>query len=217
VVSLAAAARRSAEPGLLWQHTQRLPGGLPVVVGPAGADQARAALAELSTPGGDPVRRAADRAGTVVIADCGRVAVDAAPDLVRAADVALVLCRARDDALSHLAIALAGNPGWLRRTGIVLVGDGYPTPEIASALGVEIAGRVSEDPKGASVLGGLPARRSTAGRSELLRSLVPIAASAADQAGRRRRAPVGPAVPGSAPFGTARPRTVAHHAPNGAA
>src|SRR6266702_8439110 len=48
LVSLAAAARRGDDPGLVWRHAQALPGGLPVVAAPPGADQARAALAALA-------------------------------------------------------------------------------------------------------------------------------------------------------------------------
>ena len=47
LVSLASATRRSASPDALWAHTQELPGRLAVVVGPASAKQARAALAML--------------------------------------------------------------------------------------------------------------------------------------------------------------------------
>lgn len=180
LVSLAAAGRRGAEPGLVWQHTQRLPGGLPVVVAPPGADQARAALTQLATAGASVLRRAADRAGTVVIADCGRVAADpAAAEVIGTADVTLLLARARSDALSHVASALATAPGWLREMGFLLVGDGPSSAEVADALQLAVLGRIPDDPKGAAALAGLPARRSAPARSALLRALEPIATAVA--------------------------------------
>ncbi|MFJ6901519.1 hypothetical protein [Streptomyces hokutonensis] len=182
LTSLAAAARRSGEPGLVWQHTQRLPCGLPVVVGPAGTAQARASMVQLAHSGTRALRRAADRAGTVVIADCGRVDQGSpALEVVRDADVMLLLARARDDALSHVATQLDAAARWTRRPCFVLVGDGYPTTEVAQALEVEVMGRIPEDPKGAAALGGA-AWRSAPARSPLGKALAHIAALAAYRA-----------------------------------
>lgn len=194
LVSLAAAARHGAEPGLMWQHIQRLPGGLPVVVGPAGGEQARAALGQLALGEAGVLRQAADRAGTVVIADCGRLAGDGAVEhILRAADVVLLVSSARDDALAHLATLLAHPPGWIRGAQFVLVGGGYPTAEVAETLGIEVLGRLPEDTKAAGSLAGRPLRRS--GQSALLRALVPIARSAAQRAaGHRRQAAHTPVV-----------------------
>ncbi|WP_222108768.1 hypothetical protein [Streptomyces cupreus] len=184
LMSLAAAARHRAEPGLVWQHTQRLPGGLPVVVGPAGADQARASLAQLA-PSGTGVgvlRRAADRAGTVVMADCGRIDRDSpALQVVHEADVMLLLARARDDALAHVATQWDTAACWSRRPCFVLVGDGYPTGEVARELAVDVMARIPEDPKGAGALGGRPGRRSAPARSPLGRALAQIAELAASR------------------------------------
>ncbi len=44
LVSLAAASRHTGRAGLVWDHVQEMPGGLPVVPAPAGAEQASAAL-----------------------------------------------------------------------------------------------------------------------------------------------------------------------------
>jgi hypothetical protein len=187
LVSLAAAVRRGVEPGLVWQHTQRLSGGLPVVVGPAGADQARAALAQLTAAGdGGVLRRAADRAGTAVIADCGRVSGDGAVlDVLRAADVTLVLSRVHDDALAHLAAGLSTAPAWLREAAVVLVGDGFATQEVVDVLGVEVVGRLPEDARGAGQLGGSAARKAAVARSPLTRALGPLSVATAERAQRR--------------------------------
>jgi hypothetical protein len=183
LMSLAAAVRHRAGPGLVWQHTQRLPGGLPVVVGPAGADQARASLAQLTASGTEALRWAANRAGTLVIADCGRVDSDSpALGVVREADVMLLLARARDDALAHVATQWPTVARWSRRPCFVLVGDGYPTDEVARELDVDVMARIPEDWKGAAALGGRPGRRSTPARSPLGRTLVQIADLAASRA-----------------------------------
>jgi len=76
LVSLTAAARRDTAAGLLWDHTQPLPGGLPVVVAPPGADYTRAALATLADSRRRSVsvlRGAAAPLASTVIADCGRL------------------------------------------------------------------------------------------------------------------------------------------------
>ncbi|MEV7393945.1 hypothetical protein [Streptomyces sp. NPDC091215] len=176
LMSLAAAAGRSAEQGLVWQHTQRLPGGQPVVVGPAGAAQARVSLAQLTRSGAGVLRWAADRAGTVVIADCGRIEPDSpALEVVREADILLLLARVRDDALSHVAIQWPTVARWSRSPCLVLVGDGYPSGEVARELEIEVMGRIPEDPKGAAALGYQPGRRAAWTRSSLGRALARIA------------------------------------------
>jgi len=183
LMSLAAAARHRAELGLVWQHTQRLPGGLPVIVGPAGADQARASLAEITQSGIGLLRQAANRAGTVVIADCGRIASDSpALEVVREADVMLLLACARDDALAHVAVQWHTAARWSHHPCFVLVGAGYPTDEIARELDVDVMARIPEDPKGAAALGGHPGRRSAPARSPLGRAMAAIAELAASRA-----------------------------------
>lgn len=161
LLSLAAAARRSTDPATVWQHTQALPGGLPVVTAPPDADRARAALAELD-PGPDAVgvlRRAADTPGAVVIADCGRIdAGSPAMPIVRAADVMVLLTGSHADDLAHLARRLPAMGGWTPRPVLLLVGDGYSTTEVARELGVPPLGRIPHDPAGAAVLCGRPSR-----------------------------------------------------------
>lgn len=191
LVSLAAAARRGVEPGLVWQHTQRLPGGLPVVVGPAGADQARAALNQLGAVQPGVLRRAGDRAGTVVIADCGRLDPGTPwAGVAGDADMAVLLARAHDDALSHVATRLASGKGLPPSVCFVLVGGGYPTAEIEDVLGIEVTARLPDDPRAAAALGGVPAgRRSAAARSALLQALESLAGELADGIAARTARP----------------------------
>ncbi|WP_328869643.1 hypothetical protein OHT76_05720 [Streptomyces sp. NBC_00287] len=183
LVTLAAASRHETPPGLLWQHTQRLPGGLPVVVGPAGAEQASAALAQITGVGETPLRRVGDRPGSVVIADCGRIAPgSAALDVVRIADLALVLVRAHDDGLSHLAVSLDRVRRWSPRSSFVLVGDGYPSREVVRTLGIEVLGRLPYDRAGAAALSGRTKRRTGPAKSLLGRTLTGLADAAASRA-----------------------------------
>ncbi|MEO3852614.1 hypothetical protein ABGB09_34195 [Streptomyces sp. B8F3] len=190
LVTLAAAARRTAagDTGLIWQHTQRLPGGgLPVVCGPLSAEQARAALAELAGEPGLLVQAAA-RPDAVVLVDCGRIGADAAAlALIRAADVMLLVTGTSDDALAHLAVALPAVSRLSPRPRLVLMGEGYPTEEIVHALeierlGVRVTGRMPYDPAGAAPLTGRPSPRSTPARSRLGQAAAALALRTAQDA-----------------------------------
>ena len=159
LVSLAAAARRSDDPALLWQHAQALPGGLPVVAAPSDADRARAALAALADPstGAGIVRSAASAPDAVVIVDCGRIdAGSPAMPILRAADAMVLLTRAHADDLAHLARRLPAIGRWTGHPAMLLVGEGYSPAEVARELGVLPLGRVPDDPRGAAVLCGRP-------------------------------------------------------------
>ena len=116
--------------GLLWSHAQPLPGGLPVVAAPAGADYTRAALSTLLDSRHKSVsvfRGAATVPGAVVIADCGRLdSASPAVSIAREADRVLLLVRPRADELNHLAAGLSMVDLWSMRPGLTLVGPGYP-------------------------------------------------------------------------------------------
>jgi hypothetical protein len=178
LVSLAAAARGrgGADPNLLVQHTQPLPGGLRVVPGPVGAEQARAALAVLAAGLSSPLRRAADQPDTVVIADCGRVDPGSPTlSIIRGADAMLLLARPHDDELAHVALKLQAAQQWSRRPCLVLVGDGYATAEVSQALRIPVMGRVPGDTKGAATLSGQGASGRGADKSALGRAAAMIA------------------------------------------
>jgi hypothetical protein len=188
LVSLAAAARRRTDPALLWQHTQSLPGGLPVVVAPPGADQARAALEALVPEGSSDVtvlRAPTASPGVVVIADCGRVD-PASPvmPVARSADAMVLVSRAHADALGHLATRLATVGRWSRRPALVLTGPGYPTSAVERELGVPVIARVPEDRRGAAALSGRSAGRGPS-RSSLGRTAARVAAVLAADPSRR--------------------------------
>lgn len=177
LVSLATAARRGGvDPTLVSQHTQLLPGGLRVVLGPVGAEQARAALRALESGQLSPLRRAADQPGTTIIADCGRVDPDSpARAIIRSADVMLLVARPHDDELAHVALKLPVAEQWSRRPCFVLVGNGYSAVEVSQALRIPVLGHVPRDTKGAAVLCGLSASRHTPNKSTLGRAAAKIA------------------------------------------
>ena len=158
LLSLAAAARGTTDPGLLWQHTQALPGGLAVVTAPPDADLTRAALLALdsdSPSNTSLLRAAANTPGTAVLVDCGRVDPgSAAMDIVRQADVLVLLTRAHADDLAHLARRLPAVGRWAPRSMLLLAGEGYSLAEVSRELGVSPLGRVPHDRRGAAVLCG---------------------------------------------------------------
>lgn len=183
LVSLAAAARRRAEPGLIAEHCQTLPGGALVLAGPPSAEQARAALVML---GGR--MRAGAGTGMDVIFDCGRLdPYSPVLDLFTSADLSLLVCRPQLSDLHALA-------GWLERhresvpqLAVVLTGAGpYPAGEIADALGVPVLAGLPHDPAGAAQLAAAAGSRRRRSQSPFLRA---AQALAGDVLGRLSAAP----------------------------
>jgi hypothetical protein len=215
LVSLAVAARRTNDPNLLALHTQTLPGGLRVVVGPVGAEQSRAALATLVSRRSSPLRLAADQPGTTVIADCGRVDPHSpALEIIREADGMLLLARPHDDELAHVALKLQTAQRWSCRPCLVLVGDGHSTRDVSKVLGIPVMGRVPHDDKGAAVLCGHDNDRHRPARSSLGRGAARIALQVSSQWRARNvavphplRAPV--MIPGGPGLGAALEPSVA--------
>ncbi len=180
LVTLTSAARRMSGPTELRKHTQQLPGGLPVVVGPAGAAQARAVLRQVANSRTNTLSRVANHAGTVVVADCGRADPESpALPVMNAADVLMVVARAHDDALSHVSARWNEVAHWAPCVGLLLVGDGHATRAIEEALRVDVLGRIPEDRRGAALLGGRAGPRRASGRSPLAGAMARIAATVA--------------------------------------
>jgi hypothetical protein len=182
LVSVAAAARRTVSAELLWDHTQELPGGLRVVAAPPGAEQTRAVLGELAGGGWSLLRAAADYADVAVIVDCGRLDPQSPTlPLVRAVDVLLLVVRARDDELSHLAAKLGVVAGWrLPAWYLVIAGqpgrhDGYRVQDLVRVLGARVLGPIPFDPAAAAVLAGQRSTRTGITRSRLGRTVAELA------------------------------------------
>ncbi|WP_414944890.1 MinD/ParA family ATP-binding protein [Amycolatopsis sp. cmx-11-32] len=164
LVSLAAAARRTRDPAVVWDHTQALPGGARALVAPPGGTHARAALSTLATaPDGPLLPVVARDPSVVVFADCGRVDPGSpAEAIARRADVLVLVTGTQGDDLAHVAVRLGELARWTPRPGLLLTGDGYPTTDVERELGVPAIGRLPYDPVAAATVTGHrppPARR----------------------------------------------------------
>jgi hypothetical protein len=160
-VSLAAASRRASDPDLLWRHHQWLTPRLAVVPGPVGADQAAATGSLLAASSWAPVAAAA-RSGAMIVADCGRAGpgTPAAP-LIQAADLLLIVTSTTAEALAHLHARLDALRSLSPQLRLLLSGPRgpYPPAEISETLRARVAGRLPDDPAGASRLRGRPVGR----------------------------------------------------------
>jgi hypothetical protein len=176
LVSLAVEARRGFDASILPQHTQRLRGGLELLVGLGNADQSHG-----MTGLWGPLGRAFDRYGDLpygadVIADCGRLGPDS-PTLDLLAQSALVLLIARTEAeslahvrdrvnsLSARLHAAQGSSASLARPpiGVVLIAPPNRARQSAkqvgdllasSTAGAEVLGVLAYDESGAEALAG---------------------------------------------------------------
>lgn len=200
LVSLAAAARRDSDPELVWAHCHALPGGAPVLAGPASADQTRTALGMLAGLLG----RLDELVGDVLV-DCGRLAGDtpsaiAVRPVLAGADRVVLAARPRLADLHALATWLDANPSVREPAQLVLVGDGpYPDAEVREALGVDVLARLPWDPDAAEGLVSAPATARELKVAPLVRAARTLAEHMSDRA-----APVGTSrVEVVAPFGPA--------------
>ncbi len=188
LVSLAAARRAAASS--VQGHAQPLPGGLPVLPGPPGAEQAAATLGLLPA---ELLAGLDGLDGTDVLADLGRLDPgSAALPLARAARLLVLVARPTLAELQHLAHRVAALREVSRALGVVLVGDGpYPPAEVARALAVEVLGTLPADRHGARLLGGTAAGMPGLRRTRLLRAARTLAD---DLPGRLGMAPADAAV-----------------------
>jgi MinD-like ATPase involved in chromosome partitioning or flagellar assembly len=174
LVSLAAAARRGLDAELAWGHCQALPGGVPVLAGPASADQARSALGMLGGFLGRLGELDAD-----VLVDGGRLDLGSPMmALLESASRVVLAVRPRLADLHALATWIEAHPLGGGRAGLVVVGGGpYPDGEIADTFGVEVLARLPWDPDAAESLVSVPA----SARELRMAPLVRTARSLADR------------------------------------
>ena len=167
VLSLAVVARRGMQPQQVWEHAQKLHGGLDVLAGVTNAEQG-AGLSLLWGPIGKVL---ASLPQADVIADCGRLGADGplydllaeatAVVLVTKVHVADVI-RLRDRAAAFAAAAQSrGRRGF--GVGVVVVADHKrfraSLGEVQHVLGqanapATVLGGIAHDPKGADLLSG---------------------------------------------------------------
>lgn len=172
LVSLAAAARRHGEPAAVFDHTQALPDGTPVLSAPPGGEQTRSTLSML----GPVLDRLAELDATVLV-DCGRLEAQAATyRLFDEAAVSVLMCRPQLADLNALAAFFEVRDSRLARPLLVLVGPGpYSAGEISHTLGVEVVGHLPWDPDAAMlVMTKAPTARQLT-RSPLVRALRSLA------------------------------------------
>ncbi|WP_254716563.1 hypothetical protein [Actinomadura sp. WMMB 499] len=123
LLSLAATARRGLRPDQIAEHCQRLVGGLDVLVGVTGAEQAQA-MTWLWGPLG---RAFAGLDPVDVIVDCGRLGAGSPlVDLLREADQVVLLTRATLEQVAHLRERVSVLGGELRGgppVGVLVLAD----------------------------------------------------------------------------------------------
>ena len=167
LVTLAVAARRGLQPGQLWDHTQKMAGGLDVLTGVTNAEQG----AGLSTLWGPLGGLFAGLAGGDVIADCGRLGADGPQyDLIAQAAVVLLVTRPNAGDVIRLrdrTAAVAAAVGARGRRGftsaVAVIADQRTLRATAAEVGqalsqrdvpAGVAGGIADDPKGAELLRG---------------------------------------------------------------
>lgn len=157
--------------GAILDHAQRLPGGLPVVVGPESPERA----AQLVRSAGHRIADllAGSTPGDIVV-DLGRL-TPSSPATAVAASSPLVLVVARPRAEELVAAAeRIGSLG--QGAALVLVGDGpYSANDVTTQLGCHVVGLVADDRRAARVLAEGGSSRAIA-RSALVRSVRTLAA-----------------------------------------
>ena len=167
LVTLAVAARRGLQPGQLWEHTQKMAGGLDVLTGVTNAEQG----AGLSTLWGPLGGLFAGLSGGDVIADCGRLSADGPQyDLVAQAAVVLLVTRPNAGDVIRLrdrtaAVAAAASARGRRgfTSAVAVIADQRTLRATAAEVGqalaqrdvpAGVAGGIADDPKGAELLRG---------------------------------------------------------------
>ena len=177
--SLAAVARRGLDRETVWRHVQQLPGGIPVLVGPASADEALAVLRDLA---GVLAAWSSGESEFAVIVDCGRIGSGSVShEFLARADVTLVATRPKVDQLRVVAHQLASIRMSAANVRLLLIGDRpYGAAEVASTIHAEVAGVIAWDPRTAAILEGGTGSARDVRRSPLVRSAATLAAQLAD-------------------------------------
>ena len=167
LLSLAVAARRGLQPHQVWEHAQKLRGGLDILSGVSGAEQG----AGLELLWGSVGRVLAAVPQADVIADCGRVGVDGPVyDLLAQASAVILLTRVSlgevirlRDRVNVLAAALQRRGRPAGRIDVVVITDyknfGAAIAEVGQALrqggaAARVVGGLAHEPKSANQLRG---------------------------------------------------------------
>lgn len=193
ILSLAATARRGLAAEQLWDHAQRLSGGLDVIVGLASSEQATGLTGQWGALGrafAELARSPHQEAAADVLADLGRLeAQSAANGLLPHAALLLLVTRTQPEHIAHVrdrAAALHAKLHGQQRgaatlaqpqIGVVLIADPQQGGRIAAQInemliaaqtGARVVGLIADDPAGAAQLAGR--RRGRLDKSMLVRS-----------------------------------------------
>jgi MinD-like ATPase involved in chromosome partitioning or flagellar assembly len=181
VVSLLTADQTAAATELL-AHSQQIPGGLPVVLGPSNASQVEA----LRPPWPRLANVISDQAtaGGTVIVDAGRLgdpsSLALTVPLLRSCTTTLVVTRASVTALAHARDLLSLLRDVAIPTGLLLIADARNRTDVAQALDLALdeVHLLPHDPAAAAALTGPWTRRLD--RSQLLTAARAVAAALAN-------------------------------------
>ncbi len=191
LLSAALAARRGMAPGQVWEHVQKVHGGLDVLTGVTNAEQGAGLEGLWGTVGA--VLAGVPQAD--VIADCGRIGVDGTfYDLLAQAAMAVLVSGVSFGEIIRLRERAAALASGLARRGrggvripVVIVAStrhmGATLSEVSQALGKNspavIAGGLAHDPRSAESLGGEWGGKLD--KSMLIRTAREVAATIAGQ------------------------------------
>ena len=193
LVSLASEGRRGLSGDIVDAHVQAAGEGVSVLLAPAGARAASAALSVLADRLADALGQTVERD---VVVDCGRLGpASPAWPLVRAADAAVLLTGATATDVAHARPLVEDVAAGSTVVGVVVVGEPggrgerYPAEEVAEALGVPLWGTLPAEPGVvASLLTGRADRKRMA-RSRLARAAADLAARLASTPARPKGRP----------------------------
>jgi cellulose biosynthesis protein BcsQ len=188
LLSLAVAARRGLQSHQVWEHAQKLNGGLDVLTGVTNAEQG----AGLNPLWGQVGRVLADVPQADVIADCGRIGADGPPyDLLAEASVLLLLTKPEmgevirlRDRVNALTAALDRRGRRGLPTAVAVIADqrhsrralgevGHVVAQAGS--GAQLIGAIADDPGTAAQLGAGSGTASRLAKSPLMRTAHDIA------------------------------------------
>ena len=150
LATLAGAARRGIDPGVLEQHLQTLASGAQALVAPTSLEHTVSALRAL----GPRLPRACEETGRYVFVDLGRWRSDhPAGEMLHAASSVVMLIAPTVEGVEHARSRLAAIAVDPARITVVAVGDRpYGTAEIARALGMPVRA-VEFDRRSAEMMG----------------------------------------------------------------
>jgi hypothetical protein len=173
--TLAAQSRRGLDTAAVEEHVQQLPGGLPILVGPASPEETQAVWRDVAGP---LAEWAGNQHDVDVIVDRGRLLPGPPPNGLADRGPTLVVTRPTLDQLRPASIRQAALAATGVDTSLLLVGEcPYGPEEVAITMGVTVAGSVAWDPRTAAVLTGAQGAMRDLRRTSLVRSAATLAES----------------------------------------